>query len=213
MLESRLNTLAKSITPGMVSLSAADAILLHRAASSRAMPGATFLEFAAGWGFSTLCILDAIQVEKARRPWQEVRFITTEVDGECWRVLDKLLEGQPVEFRKGDAREMEWNGLALDFLFIDSDHTAPIMDWYASTLFPLVKPGGLVAVHDVLDPTSEPYCYELGQVKKAAIQHGFKRIELLDEEELSELQLHPLWPHSHFGVRRGLNTLVMERNG
>jgi predicted O-methyltransferase YrrM len=39
--------------------------------------------------------------------------------------------------------------LWLEFLFIDSDHSAPFADWYVGNVFPLVRQGGVIHVHDV----------------------------------------------------------------
>ncbi len=188
-------------------MSVPDAIALHRAASMCAKPGATFLEFAAGWGFSTLCILDAIGQEK-------VRFITSEVAGDCWLALRELLGNTKAERWEGDLRDREevLRGLSLDFLFIDSEHNEPIISWYIDTLFPLVKPSGMIAVHDVLDPSSDHYVYERRKVEESMEVYGLEVVRLLGEEEEQELCGMLPWPHSHCGVRRACNTLVMRRS-
>ena len=201
----RLTTLANRIQLGMVSLSVPDATILHRAAGLCAKPGAIFLEFAAGWGFSTLCILDAIGHVGS------MRFITSEMAGDCWVALRDLLHGKPVELWEGDARLREWPDFKVDFLSIDSDHEPTTTDWYLGTLFPLVKPGGMIAVHDVLDPTCKPYLNELAEVEKAMAKHHLQVIELMSKEEEQELAGMLPWPRSHFGVRRACNTLVMRR--
>lgn len=40
----------------------------------------------------------------------------------------------------------------LEFLFIDSDHSAPFADWYLGNLFPIVRQSGVIHVHDVEAP-------------------------------------------------------------
>ena len=40
----------------------------------------------------------------------------------------------------------------LEFLFIDSDHSALFADWYLGNLFPIVKQSGVIHVHDVEAP-------------------------------------------------------------
>lgn len=195
---------AKRISPGMVSLSNCDALALHRAAGLCVRPGATFLEFAAGWGFSTLCILDAIGQA-------DMRFITSEMAGDCWLALRKLLTGTRAELWEGDLRDRDLSGLELDFLFIDSEHGELIVSWYLDNLFPLVKPGGLIAAHDVLDPTCQSYQREHEEIKKAMGRYNLKAIELISPAEQEELSGLKPWENSHFGVHRACNTLVMEK--
>lgn len=43
----------------------------------------------------------------------------------------------------------------IDYLFIDSDHSAPFAHWYIEKLFPRLKPGTPVSVHDVFH-TADP---------------------------------------------------------
>ena len=38
----------------------------------------------------------------------------------------------------------------IQFLFIDSDHGGEFARWYVDNLFPLVRPGGVIHVHDVV---------------------------------------------------------------
>lgn len=40
----------------------------------------------------------------------------------------------------------------LEFVFIDSDHSAPFADWYLGNLFPIVRQSGVIHVHDVEAP-------------------------------------------------------------
>ncbi len=40
----------------------------------------------------------------------------------------------------------------LEFLFIDSDHSAPFADWYLGNLLPIVRRSGVIQVHDVEAP-------------------------------------------------------------
>lgn len=40
----------------------------------------------------------------------------------------------------------------LEFLFIDSDHSASFADWYLGNLFPLVRQSGVIHVHDIEAP-------------------------------------------------------------
>jgi len=56
-------------------------------------------------------------------------------------------------FVQGDVKEqMEAIPKKIDFLFMDSDHSADFTKWYIKELFPLVDVmgGGLIAVHDMI---------------------------------------------------------------
>lgn len=47
-----------------------------------------------------------------------------------------------------------------DFLFIDGDHTLPAVTRDHELYAPLVKPGGLVAFHDIVEPTVRQLHYQ-----------------------------------------------------
>lgn len=49
----------------------------------------------------------------------------------------------------------EIGGRAIDLLFIDGNHDSIIARWYLSNLFPLVRVGGLIHVHDVFSTGSD----------------------------------------------------------
>ena len=53
------------------------------------------------------------------------------------------------EFFLGDVRQSAHLPAKIDSLFLDSDHSAPFAEWFIAELFPRVRPGGLVSVHDV----------------------------------------------------------------
>jgi predicted O-methyltransferase YrrM len=63
-------------------------------------------------------------------------------------VPSRLAEGR-WHFVVGDAKETIRTAHDFDYLFIDSDHSAPFARWYADTLLPRVRPGVVVSVHDV----------------------------------------------------------------
>jgi predicted O-methyltransferase YrrM len=52
-------------------------------------------------------------------------------------------------FVQGDARETATGAPECDHVFIDSDHSPDFARWYTHTLFPRLRPGTLVSVHDV----------------------------------------------------------------
>jgi hypothetical protein len=54
------------------------------------------------------------------------------------------------EFPRRSHDRARWGSSpGLEFLFIDSDHGGPFAEWYLANLFPLVRQGGLIHVHDV----------------------------------------------------------------
>lgn len=52
-------------------------------------------------------------------------------------------------FVQGDARNTVPSAPDFDYLFIDSDHTRDFAEWFVQMLFPRLKPGCQVSVHDV----------------------------------------------------------------
>jgi len=57
------------------------------------------------------------------------------------------------EFPKIYADRERWRtNSGLEFLFIDSDHSARFADWYLGNLFPLVRQSGVIHVHDIEAP-------------------------------------------------------------
>ena len=65
---------------------------------------------------------------------------------------------------------------AFDYLFMDSDHSAPFASWYVQHLFPRVKDGGLVSVHDVFhksQPGFPPEGYEKACAEVPWFYNGF----------------------------------------
>jgi predicted O-methyltransferase YrrM len=55
-------------------------------------------------------------------------------------------------FHQGDVRESRELPSRIDYLFLDSDHTGEFGGWAVANLFPRVRSGGLVSVHDVFHP-------------------------------------------------------------
>lgn len=55
-------------------------------------------------------------------------------------------------FHLGDVMRSPHIPDRIDFLFMDSDHTAPFAEWYVRHVFPRVRPGGVVVVDDVFQP-------------------------------------------------------------
>ncbi|TNC23992.1 class I SAM-dependent methyltransferase [Amycolatopsis alkalitolerans] len=95
-------------------------------------------------GWSTCWILHALADNC------QGRLITMDlVDTAAWTVPGPLAAGR-WEFRRGDARTLTTDWVAdLDYLFIDADHRARFARWYLGDVFPRLRPGTPVSVHDV----------------------------------------------------------------
>lgn len=52
-------------------------------------------------------------------------------------------------FVQGDARETVPKAPEFDYLFVDSNHSRGFAEWYVKELFPRLRPGAVVSVHDV----------------------------------------------------------------
>jgi cephalosporin hydroxylase len=83
-------------------------------------------------------------------------------DPETLHRLEKLLDGDPV-----------------DMLFIDGDHSydGVLADW--TMYHPLIRPGGIVAFHDVLHHPGHPFV-EVGEVYRM-VSRGYEHSEIIDE--------------------------------
>lgn len=67
-------------------------------------------------------------------------------------------------FVPGDARRtLHRHGYAIDYLFVDARHTAGFARWFVGELFPTVRPGVPVSVHDVFHGR-RPWPFSEGRV-------------------------------------------------
>ena len=65
------------------------------------------------------------------------------------KLVPKALAQGRWHFVKGDALETTAKSPDFDYLFIDSDHSKEFAEWYVQSLFPRIRPGIPVSVHDV----------------------------------------------------------------
>ena len=71
----------------------------------------------------------------------------------------------------------------LDFLFLDGDHSYAGVQFDYFHYAPLVRPGGLVALHDILDrPTSQ-----VARLWREIVQSGSRTRELLESPDQPEM--------------------------
>jgi len=69
--------------------------------------------------------------------------------------VEFILGDVRVELSRALERRAGAAGKGLEFVFIDSDHGAEFARWYLGALFPYVRGGGLVHIHDIVtDPLS-----------------------------------------------------------
>ncbi|WP_338899880.1 class I SAM-dependent methyltransferase [Streptomyces sp. TG1A-60] len=104
----------------------------------------TVVEIGTFHGWSTTWILRALRDNGTGHlySYDTVDHVAREVPGE-------LSEGRWT-FTQGDAREnLEKIPDTADFLFIDAAHSASFARWYIRDLFPRMRPGIPVCVHDV----------------------------------------------------------------
>ncbi|MCA8974260.1 MAG: class I SAM-dependent methyltransferase, partial [Planctomycetes bacterium] len=73
------------------------------------------------------------------------------IDDSVFKVPPELAKGIRT-FHHGDVRQSPHLPERIDFLFMDSDHTAPFAHWYVENVLPRVRSGGVVIVDDVFQP-------------------------------------------------------------
>ena len=88
------------------------------------------------------------------------RFYRLFAEGRAGLTLDLLRQDSQTEASR-DAVQAALGGQPIDFLFIDGDHRYPGVGRDYALYAPLVRPGGLIAFHDIrpnrFDPTIEVY--------------------------------------------------------
>lgn len=73
------------------------------------------------------------------------------IDESIRRVPRDLSDGAH-EFVLGDVRDAKYLPDEIEYLFLDSDHTATFAHWIVREVLPRVRSGGVVSVHDVFHP-------------------------------------------------------------
>lgn len=118
----------------------------------------TVVEISPSGGWSTSWILQALKDNKYGT------LCSYDINDASTKVLPSDLTADRWIFTKGKIqKQMRKLPQAIDYLFMDSDHSAPFASWYVQHLFPRVKEGAVVSVHDVFhksQPGFPPEGYE-----------------------------------------------------
>lgn len=112
----------------------------------------TVVEISPGGGWSTSWILSAIKHNASGRLYSYD--LTDRCTG---NVPSDLSEGRWA-FHRGDVKKnLGALPAEIDYLFLDSEHSADFARWYIRNLFPRLKSGSPVSVHDVFLPSDFGY--------------------------------------------------------
>ncbi|BAL93195.1 hypothetical protein AMIS_79750 [Actinoplanes missouriensis 431] len=109
-------------------------------------------------GWSTNWLLRALRDNGAGR-----LFTHDLIDNARHNVASELADGRWT-FVRGDARQtLDNHEYEIDYLFVDAAHTAAFARWFVGELFPTVRPGVPVSVHDVFH-SRRPWPFSEGRV-------------------------------------------------
>lgn len=106
----------------------------------------TVVEISPCGGWSTSWILNALHDNR------QGRLLSFDIVDHSLRKVPADLAAGIRTFHQGDVRQSKRIPDSIDFLFMDSDHTAPFAHWYLEHVVPRVRPGGVVVVDDVFHP-------------------------------------------------------------
>lgn len=105
----------------------------------------TVVEISPDGGWSTTWLLSALR----DNGWG--RLHSFDLSGHCRRVIPRELAAERWSFVQGDVRiGMDRIPDEIDYLFLDSAHTAEFAGWYLGQLFPRLAPHTPVSIHDIL---------------------------------------------------------------
>ncbi len=167
-LVSRMNVHAQIVRAYgcKVSFTPRDCDLLYRIGIQAYRSGGVVFDFASGWGFTTHIILLACK-------GMELFFCERAPESYPW--LDWLIGDQGHLF-KGDVNSFleQWPS-TLDLLVIDADHSTDCAQWYIDFLWPRVRSGGYIWLHDMYDRSD--LGGEYATVKKSLERCGMDIVE------------------------------------
>ena len=115
----------------------------------------TIVEISPGGGWSTSWILNAIKDNGFGKLYSYDL-----VDDSTKTIPLDLSEGRWT-FIKGDIKKnIDQLPQKIDYLFMDADHSADFAHWYIRNIFPKLRSGIPVSVHDVFLHTADPSGFE-----------------------------------------------------
>jgi len=112
----------------------------------REMGSGMALEISSGPGWSTSWMLQALRSMEAGglvsfdKHCHTPDFVPAELAKHRWTFVKEDIQARPWEILK-----------QVDFLLVDTNHQPDLMDWLIEHIFPLVRSGGKIAVHDVFN--------------------------------------------------------------
>ena len=110
----------------------------------------TILEISPCGGWSSLWICLALQDAKL-----DSNYVSCDLIPDSQNNLPKEFK-ELRTFIQADCRTSNYAFCSpIDYLFIDSEHSAPFAEWYINNLFPLVSKNGLVSIHDLTTKEGE----------------------------------------------------------
>ncbi len=136
----------------------------------------TIVEISPCGGWSTTWILSAM-----RDNGRGSLYSYDVVDISTRNVPPELAEGRWKFFQGDVATNLSTLPAKIDYLFIDSDHSATFAHWYIATLFPRLTPATPVSVHDVYH-TEDPGGFD---------SEGNVIIDWLGEHDVKYLTVSP----------------------
>ncbi|MBU2685901.1 MAG: class I SAM-dependent methyltransferase, partial [Gammaproteobacteria bacterium] len=160
------------LTEKEVTLTPLDCVVL---AETVERSGEVILEFAAGWGVTTAVILASMKDQK---------LITCERQSKLHAPLSQLI-GDRATFWKGNIEDFKADWPAqVDLLVLDAEHTTTCARFYIDNLWPLVRPGGYVWIHDMIDRPEITLRDEYFEVLNNLELHGFRVLRHTAEDAI-----------------------------
>lgn len=125
-----------------ISFTPYDLTLLYKIVQQVNRPGAVALDFASGWGFT----LQVLMIGGS-----DMILYGCEQNVKQYAWLEELA-GDQATIWKGDIQAFaaQWPS-AIDLLVLDAEHSKKCAQWYVEHLWPLVRPGGYIWLHDMMD--------------------------------------------------------------
>lgn len=110
-------------------------------------------------GWSTFWILSAIKQNK------KGNLYSYDIIDDSERLIPTELQKGRRRFFKGDVREkLKLIPKNIDYLFMDSDHSAGFCRWYIRNIFPKLSNNAIISVHDIFHYSDEPWQFEESRI-------------------------------------------------